>query len=193
MTHKFLPFCTLFKCSQQRPATWVTEMILQVLSIIFMSKVDIDKAAFDIRVFFWGRENIFLLFCARVPLFDTGLWDALEVNPVRRHYAAAKVGHCPKQIHFWNYWIQACASVYALAKSMALDPEKSRVFKWPIYCRLLQEAFRSVFGLCVSPPQERVCLPQNSHLTEGSVLASPGQLCSWDGPRLCSYVRQSLK
>lgn len=136
-------------------------MILQVLSIIFMSKVHIDKAAFDIRVFFWERENIFLLFCARVPLFDTGLWDALEGNAVRGPCAAAKVGHCPKQIHFWNYWIHACASVYALAESMALDPEKCRVVKWPVYCRLLQEAFRSVVGLCHLP--RSVCASHKTH------------------------------
>lgn len=180
--------CTLLKCSQQWLGTWVTEMVLQVLLIILMSKVHIYKAAFDIKFIFWGRENIFLLFCAGVPLFDTQLRDALEVNPVRGPCAGAKVGHCTKQIHFWNYWISACASAYALAKSMALDPEKYRVLTSE-YGRLLQEPFRCVLCYCVCHLARDACASHEINpWQKGQCWLYQGQVCLGNGLRLRSNV-----
>lgn len=89
-----------------------------------MPKWHLCKAAFNVKFVFWGkRKYIFppLCLCA---LFDTQLLDALEVNPVRGHPAGAKVGHCTKQNHSWNYWINASPSVYVLVKINYIRSEK---------------------------------------------------------------------
>lgn len=68
----------------------MTKLMLQVLLlIIFMSKMHICKAAFNIKVMFWRRMKYVL-----PPSCPCLLGGALQVNPGR-----AQVGHGTEQMH----------------------------------------------------------------------------------------------
>lgn len=105
--------------------------------------------------------------------------------------AAAKAGHRTKQMHFWNCWIHGCASVHALAQSVASDPEKWGVLTRPVCCRLPWSLQGCVWSVC-DTQQEPVCLTPNSPLTAGSFRDGPrlGSRCisHWNNKHLTIFV-----
>lgn len=131
----------------------MTKMILQVLLINSMSKMCMCEAVFNIK-FIWGKwGGYFSAFVHTCHCLIHNLVDALEVNPDTAHPPGAKAGHCTSQIRFWNYWINAFASVCVLVKINCIRSQEIQCFQIICVLQITIGVLKYALLLYMSPCQ----------------------------------------